>query len=257
MEKEKFGELWEVMKRLRQECPWDKEQTHDSIKAATLEETYEAVEAIDEKNWNDLKGELGDMLLHIVFHSVIAEGNHEFTLNEVIDGITQKLIRRHPHIFGEVKVKDSKEIEQNWEAIKMQEGRKHLLEGVPKSMSSLLRAYRIQEKASKIGFDWKNKKDVWEKVEEEISEFKEAEASGNKEKIEDELGDLLFSLVNYSRFLKINPENALRRSNEKFIRRFTYIEDKINSSGGNIVDATFEEMDKLWEQAKEELNIDN
>ncbi len=252
-EKERFEELWRVMQRLRKECPWDKEQTHDSIKAATLEETYEAVEAIDNKDYDALRDELGDMLLHIVFHSVIAEENNEFKLTDVIKGITEKLIRRHPHIFGDVKVKDSKEIEKNWEAIKLQEGKKSLLEGVPKSLSSLLRAYRIQEKASKIGFDWEKKEDVWVKVEEELNEFKEAEQSGDKERTEEELGDLLFSLVNYSRFLKINPENALRRANDKFIKRFSYVEEKINSSGNNLVDATFEEMDKFWEESKKQL----
>ncbi len=252
-EKERFDELWRVMQRLRKECPWDKEQTHDSIKAATLEETYEAVEAIDNNDYDALRDELGDMLLHIVFHSVIAEENNEFKLTDVIKGITEKLIRRHPHIFGNVKVKDSKEIEKNWEAIKLQEGKKSLLEGVPKSLSSLLRAYRIQEKASKIGFDWERKEDVWEKVEEELKEFKEAEQSGDKERTEEELGDLLFSLVNYSRFLKINPENALRRANDKFIKRFSYVEEKINSSGNNLVDATLEEMDKFWEESKKQL----
>ncbi len=252
-EKERFEELWRVMQRLRKECPWDKEQTHDSIKAATLEETYEAVEAIDNKDYYALRDELGDMLLHIVFHSVIAEENNEFKLTDVIKGITEKLIRRHPHIFGDVKVKDSKEIEKNWEAIKLQEGKKSLLEGVPKSLSSLLRAYRIQEKASKIGFDWEKKEDVWVKVEEELNEFKEAEQSGDKERTEEELGDLLFSLVNYSRFLKINPENALRRANDKFIKRFSYVEEKINSSGNNLVDATFEEMNKFLEESKKQL----
>ena len=252
-EKERFDELWRVMQRLRKECPWDKEQTHDSIKAATLEETYEAVEAIDNKDYDALRDELGDMLLHIVFHSVIAEENNEFKLTDVIKGITEKLIRRHPHIFGDVKVKDSKEIEKNWEAIKLQEGKKSLLEGVPKSLSSLLRAYRIQEKASKIGFDWEKKEDVWEKVEEELKEFKEAEQSGDMERTEEELGDLLFSLVNYSRFLKINPENALRRANDKFIKRFSYVEEKINSSGNNLVNATLEEMDKFWEESKKQL----
>ncbi len=252
-EKERFDELWRVMQRLRKECPWDKEQTHDSIKAATLEETYEAVEAIDNKDYDALRDELGDMLLHIVFHSVIAEENNEFKLTDVIKGITEKLIRRHPHIFGDVKVKDSKEIEKNWEAIKLQEGKKSLLEGVPKSLSSLLRAYRIQEKASKIGFDWEKKEDVWVKVEEELKEFKEAEQSGDMERTEEELGDLLFSLVNYSRFLKINPENALRRANDKFIKRFSYVEEKINSSGNNLVNATLEEMDKFWEESKKQL----
>ncbi len=251
MEKEYFDKLWQVMKRLRKECPWDKEQTHDSIKAATLEEAYETVEAIDEKDYEALKGELGDLLLHIVFHSAIAEEANEFTLNEVIDGITQKLIRRHPHIFGDVKVKDSKEIEKNWEAIKLKEkGRKSVLDGVPKSLSALLRAYRIQEKVSKVGFDWKNKADVWEKVEEELREFKEAEKNGDAERTEEELGDLLFALVNYSRFLKINPENALRKANEKFIKRFEYVEKRLREEGLDITETDLATMDKFWEEGK-------
>ncbi len=251
-EKEAFEKLWNVMKRLRRECPWDKEQTHDSIKAATLEEAYEAVEAIDEKDYDSLKGELGDLLLHIVFHSAIAEEKNEFTLNEVINGITEKLIRRHPHIFGDVKVKDSKEIEKNWEAIKLKEkGRKSVLDGVPKSLSALLRSYRLQEKASKVGFDWEEKSDVWQKVEEELREFKEAENSENIEKTEEELGDLLFALVNYSRFLKINPENALRRANEKFIKRFQYVEKRLKEEGYDITKTDLETMDKFWNEIKE------
>ncbi len=251
-EKEAFEKLWNVMKRLRRECPWDKEQTHDSIKAATLEEAYEAVEAIDEKDYDSLKGELGDLLLHIVFHSAIAEEKNEFTLNEVINGITEKLIRRHPHIFGDVKVKDSKEIEKNWEAIKLKEkGRKSVLDGVPKSLSALLRSYRLQEKASKVGFDWEEKSDVWQKVEEELREFKEAENSENIEKTEEELGDLLFALVNYSRFLKINPENALRRANEKFIKRFQYVEKRLKEEGYDITKTDLETMDKFWNEKKE------
>ncbi len=251
-EKEAFEKLWNVMKRLRRECPWDKEQTHDSIKAATLEEAYEAVEAIDEKDYDSLKGELGDLLLHIVFHSAIAEEKNEFTLNEVINGITEKLIRRHPHIFGDVKVKDSKEIEKNWEAIKLKEkGRESVLDGVPKSLSALLRSYRLQEKASKVGFDWQEKTDVWQKVEEELREFKEAENSEDIEKTEEELGDLLFALVNYSRFLKINPENALRRANEKFIKRFQYVEKRLKEEGYDITKTDLETMDKFWNEKKE------
>jgi XTP/dITP diphosphohydrolase len=255
MEKEYFDKLWQVMKRLRKECPWDKEQTHDSIKAATLEEAYEAVEAIDEKDYEALKGELGDLLLHIVFHSAIAEEADEFTLVEVIDGITEKLIRRHPHIFGDVKVKDSKEIEKNWEAIKLKEkGRKSVLDGIPKSLSALLRAYRIQEKVSKVGFDWEKKSDVWEKVEEELHEFKEAEKSGDIEKTEEELGDLLFALVNYSRFLKINPENALRKANEKFTKRFAYVEKRLREEGIDITNTNLQTMDKFWEESKNAEN---
>ncbi len=255
MEKEYFDKLWQVMKRLRKECPWDKEQTHDSIKAATLEEAFEAVEAIDEKDYDALKSELGDMLLHIVFHSAIAEEKNEFTLSEVINGITEKLIRRHPHIFGDVKVKDSKEIEKNWELIKLKEkGRKSVLDGIPKSLSALMRAYRIQEKASKVGFDWKNKNDVWKKVEEELREFKEAEKIGDAEAMENEFGDLLFALVNYARFLKINPENALRKTNNRFLKRFQYIEEKLKENGIEMGNAELETMDKFWEEAKTKVN---
>ncbi len=248
---DKFTKLVEVMRKLRTECPWDKEQTHDSIKSATLEEAYEVVEAIDEKDYNELKGELGDLLLHIVFHSVIGEDAKNFTIDEVIDGITEKLIRRHPHVFADVKVNGSKDITRNWEAIKLKEGRSSVLEGVPKGFPELHRAFRLQEKASKVGFDWEKKEDVWKKVEEEVKEFQEIEDSGDIENIEKELGDLFFSLVNYSRFVGVNPENALRRTNEKFIKRFQYIEEKVKNDGKDIVKASLEEMDKYWEESKD------
>ncbi|MCF8241045.1 MAG: nucleoside triphosphate pyrophosphohydrolase [Melioribacteraceae bacterium] len=253
MSGEKFSKLMEIMRRLREECPWDKEQTHDSIKAATLEEAYEVVEAIDENDYDELKGELGDLLLHIVFHSTIAEDNKTFTIDDVIDSITDKLIRRHPHVFGDVKVNGSEDIVRNWESIKLSEGRKSLMEGVPKALSGLHRAHRLQEKASKVGFDWEKKEDVWEKVLEEIKEMHEMEASGNKEKLEDELGDVFFSLINYSRFLGINPENALRKTNEKFIKRFQYIEQKLIENGIDITKTTLTEMDKYWEESKQVL----
>ncbi|NJD21398.1 MAG: nucleoside triphosphate pyrophosphohydrolase, partial [Melioribacter sp.] len=224
---EKFENLWAIMKRLRQECPWDKEQTHDSIKAATLEETYEMIEAIDLKDFNELKAELGDLLLHIVFHAAIAEENKNFSINDVIDSITEKLIRRHPHIFSDIKVKDTKEILKNWEEIKLSEGRDSVLEGVPKNLPSLARAFRLQEKASKVGFDWEKKEDVWKKVIEEIEEMHEMEKAGNQDEFEKEMGDVFFALTNYARFLGVNPENALRLTNEKFIARFSYVEKKI------------------------------
>lgn len=193
---QKFEELLSVMRKLRTECPWDAEQTHDSIKSATLEEAYEVVEAIDEKDYKELKGELGDLLLHIVFHSVIGENAKSFNIDEVIDGIKDKLIRRHPHVFSEVDVENNKDIERNWETIKLkEEGRKSVLEGVPTNLPALHRSFRIQEKASKVGFDWKNKSDVWKKVLEEIEEMQEAEASGNIDAIENEMGDLFFSLI--------------------------------------------------------------
>jgi len=247
---EKFENLWAIMKRLRQECPWDKEQTHDSIKAATLEETYEMIEAIDLKDFNELKAELGDLLLHIVFHAAIAEENNNFSIDDVIGSITDKLIRRHPHIFSDTKVKNTKEILKNWEEIKLSEGRSSVLEGVPKNLPSLARAYRLQEKASKVGFDWEKKEDVWKKVIEEIEEMHEMEKAGNQAEFEKEMGDVFFALTNYARFLGVNPENALRLTNEKFIARFSYVEKKIKESGKSLSGSTLTEMDKFWDESK-------
>ncbi len=250
---EKFEKLWEVMLRLRKECPWDGEQTHDSIKAALLEETYEAIEAIDMKDYNELKSELGDLLLHIVFHAAIARENNIFSIDDVIDSITDKMIRRHPHVFGDVKVDGTKDILRNWEEIKMNEGREALLDGVPKNMPGLARAFRLQEKASKVGFDWEKKEDVWKKVIEEIEEMHEMERAGNTVEFEKELGDVFFALTNYARFLGVNPENALRYTNEKFIARFGYVEKKIKESGRKLSESTLEEMDKYWEESKKVL----
>jgi len=249
----KFNELMNIMRQLRNDCSWDSVQTHDSIKANTLEEAYEVVEAIDNKNYNELKTELGDLLLHIVFHSVIAEGMNNFNINDVIDTISQKLIRRHPHVFGDVKVENNDDITRNWETIKLKEGRDSVLEGVPKHLPELHKAFRLQEKASKVGFDWEKKEDVWSKVLDEIEEMKEAETKNNIEHIEEEMGDLLFSLVNYSRFIGINPANALRRTNEKFTKRFQYIESELAKIGKKIYDANLTEMDKYWEESKSGL----
>lgn len=251
MHKEKFDNLVKIMKRLRTECSWDKVQTFDSIKAATLEETYEVIEAIDEKNYSELKSELGDLLLHIVFHSVIAEDEGLFTIDEVIDSISEKLIRRHPHVFSNVKVENNKDIERNWEKIKMTEsGRKSILDGIPKALPELQKATRMQEKVSKIGFDWEHKDEVWGKVIEEIEEMHESEKSGDKELFEKEMGDVFFALINYSRFLGVNAENALRRTNTKFKKRFNYIEDKLKANNKSIVDSNLEEMDRYWEESK-------
>lgn len=254
---EKFEELYFIMKKLRKECPWDREQTHDSIKAATIEETYELIESIDEKNYQEMKAELGDLLLHILFHSVIAEEENNFNINEVIDTIKEKLIRRHPHVFGNVKVNGTEEVVKNWEEIKLSEGRNSILAGVPKNLPSLARAYRLQEKASKIGFDWNNKEDVWKKVIEEIQEMHKCVEENNFEKLEEEIGDVFFALTNYARFLGINPENALRKTNEKFINRFNYVENKIKESGKNITESNLEEMDKYWEESKTKLKHNN
>jgi XTP/dITP diphosphohydrolase len=243
-----FQEFVGIVKRLRKECPWDREQTNDSIKANTIEEAYEVVEAIDNKNYEELKKELGDLLLHVVFHSTIAEEENHFKLDEVITSIQEKLIRRHPHVFGNTEVTDAEHVKKNWEKIKLKEGRKSVVDGVPVSLPALQKAHRLQEKASKVGFDWENKEDVWKKVEEELLEIKDA--GDNLEELEKEFGDLLFSLVNYSRFLGINPENALRKTNEKFVKRFKYVEEEIKKSGRKLSESDLKEMDKFWNQSK-------
>ena len=256
----KFNEFVEIVKRLRKECPWDREQTNDSIKAATIEEAYEVVEAIEKKNYNDLKSELGDLLLHVVFHTIIASESNGFTIDDVIDSIQSKLIRRHPHVFGDVKVSGAQEVKKNWEEIKLEEGRNSVLDGVPEMLPALQRAHRLQEKASKVGFDWEKKEDVWKKVIEEIEEMHQIEEKRLKlkdksvedlyNKLEDEVGDVFFALVNYARFLDVNPENALRRTNSKFIRRFAYVEEKIKAMGKKLSDSNLKEMDFYWEESK-------
>jgi len=245
-----FEEFIEIVRRLRRECPWDREQTHDSIKASTLEEAYEVIEAIDEKNYKELKKELGDLLLHIVFHASLAEDGKHFTIRDVIDSITEKLIRRHPHVFGGTKVTGAEHVKDNWEKIKLSEGRESVVDGIPKELPALLRAYRLQEKVSRVGFDWERREQVWQKIEEELKELRAAVQKQNHTDIEDELGDVLFALVNYSRFVKVNPENALRKTNEKFIRRFKHIEKRMKKEGKDIHHSTLEEMDKFWEEAK-------
>ena len=244
-----------IVKRLRKDCPWDREQTHTSIRHSLIEETYEVIEAIDQKDSDELKKELGDLLLHIVLHAVIAEEEKSFTLEDVIHSISEKMIRRHPHVFGTTVVEDAHEVKRNWERIKMTEGRRSVVDGVPKEMPALLRALRIQEKASKVGFDWKKKRDVWKKVEEEIRELAGAERAKNIARIEEEYGDLLFSLVNYSRFIGVNPEFALKGSIEKFISRFYHIEKEIQRRGKRIEAVSMKEMDEIWD-AKKKLKGD-
>ena len=246
----KFNDFVEIVKRLRKECPWDREQTNDSIKAATIEEAYEVVEAIEKKNYDDLEKELGDLLLHVVFHTIIASETNGFTIDDVIDSIREKLIRRHPHVFGEVKVSGSEEVKKNWEEIKLSEGRESVLDGVPEMLPALQRAHRLQEKAAKVGFDWEKKEDVWNKVIEEVEEMHESEGEGNYDKLEDEIGDVFFALVNYARFLDVNPENALRRTNTKFINRFGYVERKIKETGKKLTESNLKEMDIYWEESK-------
>lgn len=246
----KFDDFVGIVKKLRVECPWDREQTHDSIKANTIEEAYEVVDAIDNKNYDDLKKELGDLLLHVVFHTEIAEQDDRFNIDDVINSISEKLIRRHPHVFGERAVSGAAEVTRNWEHIKLSEGRKSLLEGIPKHLPALIRAYRLQEKASKVGFDWDNKHDVLRKVQEELHELEVAKDKSNFEEIENEFGDLLFAIVNYARFIGINPEDSLRKTNDKFKRRFNYIEKKLEENGKNITQSNLQEMDKYWEESK-------
>ena len=253
MATKEFEQLVEIVRRLRRECPWDREQTHESIRQSLLEEAYEVVESIDQKHLENLKQELGDLMLHVVFHATIAEQAKEFTLREIIESLSAKLVRRHPHVFGQTKVKDAYEVKRNWETIKLAEGRLSVMDGVPKELPALLRAYRLQDKASKLGFDWKDKDEVWKKVEEETNELRCAVDAGSREdkpKIEQELGDLFFALVNYARFIGVNPENALRLTIDKFIRRFRYMERSLKEQGKDIRRSTLEEMDGLWEQAK-------
>jgi len=245
-----FENLVDVVRKLRVECPWDKQQTHESLRYALIEEAYEVVESIDDKNLEELRKELGDLLLHVVYHSTIAEDNREFTLPSVIENATEKLIRRHPHVFGNVKVSGPEEVKENWERIKLSEGRESIVEGVPRELPALLRAFRVQEKASKVGFDWEKKEDVWNKVEEEVAELHAEAVRGDHTRTEEEFGDLLFAIVNYARFLHVNPEYALRRTVDKFIERFQYIESKLKEQGKDITKTSLEEMDKLWAEAK-------
>jgi XTP/dITP diphosphohydrolase len=247
-----FKRLLDIMDKLREECPWDKKQTFESLRYLTIEETYELSDAILEKDINAIKNELGDMMLHIVFYAKIASETGEFDMADVLNGISEKLINRHPHIYGEVEVKDANEVKDNWEKIKLKEGNKSVLGGVPLSLPPLVKAFRMQEKASGVGFDWEKPEQVWDKVIEEMNELKkEVEKKDNKDKMENELGDLLFALVNYARFINVNPEDALEKTNKKFIRRFQYIEEESKKLGKSLYDMTLNEMDKYWNEAKE------
>ena len=250
-----FIRLVEIMDRLREECPWDKKQTMDSLRYLTIEEMYELSDAILDKDMDEVKKELGDLLLHIVFYSRIASEKNYFDIADVLDGISDKLIHRHPHIYGDVKVTDEKQVKENWEKLKLKEGKGSVLEGVPKSLPAIVKAFRIQEKVRGMGFDWDNKKQVWGKVKEEMKELKAEELKNNHDRIEAEFGDVLFSLVNYSRFIDVNPEDALERTNKRFIKRFQIMEDKIKNDGKNLSDMSFKEMDSYWDWAKKEYQI--
>ncbi|MBS1493187.1 MAG: nucleoside triphosphate pyrophosphohydrolase [Bacteroidetes bacterium] len=248
---EKFKEFVDVVYRLRKECPWDKEQTHQSLRRCLLEESYEVLEAIDKNDKLELKKELGDLILQVIFHSILGEETGDFTLKEVLEGETAKLIYRHPHVFGEKSDINSTQVKQNWEKLKMKEGRNSVIDGIPAELPALFKAYRMQEKASKIGFDWKEKEPVYNKILEEVNELKEnIEAGKPHEDIEDEFGDVLFSIVNYARFINVNPEDALRRTIEKFSSRFREMEKGFIDEGRDIHALTLEEMDERWNQIK-------
>jgi MazG family protein len=247
---EAFLRLVGIMEELREKCPWDKKQTIQTLRQLTIEETYELADAITDKDWKGIKEELGDLLLHVVFYAKIGAEQNQFTLEEVINGVCEKLISRHPHIYGDVKVENDEDVSRNWEKLKMKEGKKSILSGVPKSLPSMVKAMRLQEKAKQVGFEWENKEQVWDKVEEEQKELQEAIASGDQYHVEEELGDLFFSLVNYARFLNADAENALERTNKKFIDRFTKMEAEALNSGKALSEMTLEEMDAIWNKIK-------
>ena len=242
-----FARLLTIMDELREQCPWDKKQTLDSLRYLTIEEMYELSDAILEKDMDEIKKELGDVLLHIVFYSRIASETNDFDIADVINDICEKLIHRHPHIYGDVKVADEKEVKKNWERLKLKEGRKSVLEGVPKSLPAIVKAFRIQEKVRGIGFDWDNKDQVWEKVVEELEEFKTAP---NKKEQEAEFGDVLFSLINYARFLKIDPETALEKTNKKFKHRFELMEAYTKENGLDLASLSLAEKEAIWQRMK-------
>jgi len=243
-----FARLLKIMDELREQCPWDRKQTFQSLRNLTIEETYELADAILDEDMEDIKEEIGDIMLHMVFYAKIADEKKAFDIGDAINSVCDKLIKRHPHIYGDVKVKDEEEVKKNWEQLKLQEGKKSVLGGVPRSLPAMVKAYRMQEKTAQVGFEWDNKEQVWEKVEEEIQEFKaEMKNGGSIEKKEEEFGDILFSLINYARFENIDPETALERINQKFKKRFEYIEANAPKS---MEEMSLEEMDALWNEAK-------
>ncbi len=246
-----FERLLNIMDELRAGCPWDRKQTLESLRYLTIEETYELSDAILEGDMNEISKELGDLMLHLVFYSKIASEQGAFDITDVLNGICEKLIRRHPHIYGDVTANDAEAVKNNWEKIKLNEGRKTVLGGVPQSLPAMVKAFRIQEKARGVGFDWDHAGQVWDKVQEELGELQYEKLNGSHEKIEDEFGDLLFALINYARFIEVNPEDALERTNKKFISRFNYIEQRVNETGKSMHDMDLSELDVFWNEAKE------
>ncbi len=249
---EKFLELVAIMDELREKCPWDKKQTIDTLRPLTIEETYELTDAITEHDWNGIKEELGDIMLHLIFYAKIGTEQGKFTLEEVLAGVSKKLIHRHPHIYGDVTVNNEDDVKRNWEQLKLKEGKKSVLSGVPAGLPAVIKATRIQEKARQVGFEWDNKEDVWKKVEEEMQELHEAVEEDNIKNIEEEFGDVLFSLINYARFLQIDAEGALEKTNRKFMERFTIMESLAKQSGRLLNDMTLEEMDSIWNEVKKQ-----
>lgn len=260
-----FERLVKIMDELRAQCPWDKKQTIESLRQLTIEETYELADAITDGDWKGIKEELGDLMLHLVFYAKIGQEQNQFTLEQVINGVCDKLIGRHPHIYGDVKVENEADVKRNWEKLKLKEGKKSVLGGVPRSLPSMVKAMRLQEKAKQVGFEWENKDQVWEKVEEEIGEMQQAMAalqeavhSGNTDttgfqrEIEAELGDVFFSLVNFARFLQVDPENALERTNKKFTERFNKMEAAAMDGGKALQEMTLDEMDAIWNRIKKQ-----
>ena len=249
-----FNRLLTIMDQLREKCPWDQKQTMESLSHLTIEETYELIDSILDKNMEEIKGELGDLLLHIVFYSKIASETNDFDINDVINSICDKLIERHPHIYGDEIVKDEKDVKRNWEKIKLKNGKKTVLQGVPKSLPAMVKATRIQEKVKGVGFDWDNKDQVFDKVKEEFLELhQEIKKTNNQEKIEKEFGDVLFSMINYARFIGVDPESALERTNKKFIGRFNYLEQEVKTNKKDLMKMSLEEMDLIWNRSKKKF----
>ena len=247
-----FGRLLDIMDELRLKCPWDKKQTFESLRHLTIEETYELGDAILNNDLQDIKKELGDVLLHIVFYAKIGSETDAFDIADVANSISEKLIHRHPHIYGDVKVENEEDVKKNWEKLKLKEGKTSVLEGVPKSLPAMVKANRIQDKVAGVGFDWEKPAQVWEKVQEELNELNAEIEKGNTNKIESEFGDVLFSLINYARFINVNPENALERTNKKFTKRFQYLEAEAKKMGKSLHNMSLAEMDVFWNESKKE-----
>lgn len=247
-----FARLVKIMDDLREKCPWDRKQTIETLRPLTLEETYELADAITDKDWKGIREELGDLMLHLVFYAKIGAEQQQFTLEEALNGICDKLISRHPHIYGDVTVRNEEDVKQNWEKLKLKEGKKSVLQGVPVSLPAVVKATRLQEKAKQVGFEWDTREQVWDKVEEEMGELKEAVSREDKAAVEEEFGDLLFSLINYARFLQIDAENALEKTNKKFISRFTGMEQRALQQGKPLSEMTLQEMDAIWDSIKKQ-----